>query len=262
MSEETGLVVGGGDNGGIAVQAGGVVSQAANGVAVLRPANHDLSKEMTKSRSFIPLLRLLADTALPVKAKKVEANHFALGTGDNIKDLGDQVVVVLIGYRHAASAHVQGPNDTKKKFRSNYDATSELFKQRKAFADSKDPKIKKGYFWGYDFLVWIPSEKVFAILPLNNPTNRNRFADFDARLGTAALVGTEDISNDDYKWTGITVTGYGGLVDPEALYTAADLQAATAKFQMTGETESEAPDGEAGGAEAPAAKAGTTASRG
>ena len=260
MSDETGLSVGGG---GIAVQAGGVVSVAANGVSVLRPANHDLSKEMTKSRSFIPLLRLLADTALPVKAKKVEANHFGLGTGDNIKDLGAQVVVVLVGYRHAASAHIQGPADTKKKFRSNYDATSEIFKQRKAFADSADPKVKKGYFWGYDFLVWVPSEKVFAILPLNNPTNRNRFSDFDSRLGTTALVGSEPLKNDDYAWNGITITGYAGVVDPEMLYTAADLQAATAKFQMTGETEAESPDGESSeGGAAPAAKTGTTASRG
>lgn len=221
----------------------GLVRQEGKLLPVVLPQNHELAKTMVKSRTYLPLVRLMSASSKPVKTKKIEADHYALTSGTDIKDLGSQVRVVPISFRYAASTLTAGP-DGKKKFKSYYDLDSATFK---AVQEAANKKVKD-HFWGFDLLVWLVDERVFAILPLNNPTNRNVFPEFEARLGTCVVIGSVPISTEDYDWTGITATGHPGSLDTESFPGPDEVAIALSRFPLTGETTEAAPD-EAGGAQ-------------
>lgn len=204
------------------------------------PPNHELTKTIVQARSFLPLLRLMGASSKPVKTKKIGVDHFALTSGENMEDLGTQVIAIAFAYRHAASILTQDPSTGKKKMYSNYDFPSAKFKEIEAEAEKKTD----GYFWGFDFLVWLPKQKKFAILPLNNPTNRNSQPDFEARLGQVIVIDSQEIHTAKHDWSGIVCSGYQGALDPESEPSNDEVNVQLAKFQMSGETTDVAPEQE------------------
>lgn len=83
-----------------------------------------------------------------------------------------------------------------------FDHTDQMFKDIMAESEKKD----SGCMYGPEYLVWIPSMKVFALFFMGSKTGRREAPALRALLGKAATLRTKLIESKQFSWHGPVVS--------------------------------------------------------
>lgn len=108
-------------------------------------------------------LQLFSTSSNPVKEGKFPMNHWGIVVSkDQIIDLGEECNVLPISWRFAAT-------QLGEPIINSYDPKSPTYQMI-----MKNSGVQNsGAFYGFEFLCWIPSHKMFASYFANSPTARN-----------------------------------------------------------------------------------------
>lgn len=134
---------------------------------------------------FLPRLQLLTARSTKVSVDGFPANHFALFEGQDIKDVGDSVDILLIAWRPKA-LDIGGEDIIScydPKFNEDNQPTG-------VFADiqKRSTVPDSGCMYGPEYLVYIPSIKKYATFFCGSITLRFEVPAFNGRLGNAATL--------------------------------------------------------------------------
>lgn len=177
-------------------------------LVVDNPYENEL-KEILTAGTWLPRLQLFISNSEAVKSEQIGMNHYGLVVGkDQIEDLGREVDVLLITIRPRALDTSDRDN-----IRASSDRNSELFQEIKDTADTV--KGKSGCIYGPEFLIYVPSRKVFASLLMGSATSRNEAGRIGAlmfdeetkkRKITPVTLKSKPIKNSEFTWQGIMAT--------------------------------------------------------
>lgn len=164
-------------------------------VAALINAGQQATEEelavVSSASSFIPRLQLFTGKSKACTSKKIPAEHFGISQGQKILDLGERVDVLPLVYRPKAL-------DTNDPIMQNYTPSSEEFQRIMAKAGEKD----SGCMYGPEYLLWLPSQRMFVTLFFSSATMRNEAPAMKARQGKpCTLVPTHiDPPKSKFDW--------------------------------------------------------------
>lgn len=183
---------------------GGGVLASLKGAGSL--ATEKAKQSVTAVADYLPYIKLCGASTNEAKEGKVPVGHFALILGkDNLVDLGPEFPCGLVSWRPKASVY-------KPEVRVCYDEEHPDFNK---IADDPDGNH------GPEFLIWLPEQKRWACLHLNNPTGRRESPNFIAVVEDGSSDGTCKIAsrlidNGKYKWHGPQVKAHDlDIVQPE-----------------------------------------------
>ena len=129
-----------------------------------------------------------------VKEGKFPMNHWGLVLSkESVKDLGEEVNLLPLSWRFAAVK-------TGDPILASYNPKSPLFQKIQALSQQEN----SGAFFGFEFLMWCPTEKMFATYFANSATARNSAPKLKAILEQkkAATFKSEQIKNTKHSWRG------------------------------------------------------------
>lgn len=127
---------------------------------------------VSSAGSFLPRLQLMTSSSKPCKSGKFPMNHFALVQGQQHTDLGESIDVLPLVYRPKAL-------DTAETIIQSYSPATDEFQRIMSDAGVKD----SGCMYGPEYLLWVPSQKVFATLFFSSATMRNEAPAMKSRQG-------------------------------------------------------------------------------
>lgn len=169
--------------------------------AVENPYEDDFG--LFTSALFLPRLSMEGSSSKLVKKKKVSAGNYIVITGrEEFQDLGNSLDLLVLTYRSKALDLSDLKNIT-----ASFDPKSDEFKRIQGESQNKS----KGYLYGLEFLVWVPSmegDQKFATFFMGNPTARVAAKNFKPLLKSAtnprannqATLTTELIDNQTHQW--------------------------------------------------------------
>lgn len=134
---------------------------------------------------FLPRLQLMTTRSEKVEIDGFPANHFALVEGQNYKDLGESVDVLLITWRPKA-LDMSG-EDIISCYDPKFDKDNQptgIFKEIQTKAGVRDSKC----MYGPEYLVWIPSIKKYGTFFCGSITLRYEAPAFTLRVGNSATL--------------------------------------------------------------------------
>lgn len=141
---------------------------------------------------YLPRLQLFGSKSDACAEQKIGIGHWGLVNDDQITDLGVSTDVVLLGFRPKA---LDTSGDT---VINNHDAQSEVYEAIREKSGERD----SGCMYGPEFLVYVPSEEVFATYFASSPTARREAKKFRPFMGCAMTLKCHLIENNRYKWHG------------------------------------------------------------
>lgn len=146
--------------------------------------------ELTRNNSgFFPRLQLMTSASEKCKVGDFPANHYAFVDGEDYKQLGKEVDVVVVLWRPKAISTGDPLIITHKK-------ESALFQdivERSSQPDS-------GCMYGPEFLVWVPEVKKFATFFMGSKSARNEAKPVLALLGKAATFSSKQAKSPKHTW--------------------------------------------------------------
>jgi len=166
------------------------------GIAQRTEEQEKALSELTKSGDYLPALRIYGSSATIVKMGKFPQGHFGLYfSQEKVLDLGEQVDVLVIDYRPKACIMVAEERPI-----SYYDPTKDNFIKVKEKGQAK----VKGYMFGLEYLLWIPSVKQFALFLMGNPTLRRESENVKSHVQKAVTLKAKLIPSKEWGgWHGV-----------------------------------------------------------
>lgn len=162
-------------------------------IGSLPPAKYDdaaFDASASGGGSFPARLQLLTSNSSKCKEGSFPTNHYALVDGQNYKDLGKNVDVLVIDWRPKAL-------ETGDDVINSHDPESEQFKRiMERSLHEKD----SGCMFGVEFLVYIPAAKGFSTFFLGTKSSRRESKPLRALMGKAATLGSQKIETKKYTW--------------------------------------------------------------
>ena len=153
-------------------------------------ANFD---EVTSNEtSYLPRLQLFGSKSAACAEQKIGIGHWGLVNDDVITDLSTTTDIVILAFRAKA---LDTSGDT---VINNHDATSEVY----AAIREKSKVQDSGCMYGPEFLVFVPSEKVFATYFASSKTARREAKKLRPLLGCGATLKCRLIEQGKWKWHG------------------------------------------------------------
>lgn len=140
---------------------------------------------------FLPRLQLMTANSEKCKEGLFPTNNYALVVDQDYKDLGSSVDVMILAWRPKAM-------EIGESIISSFDRESDTFKEIQRKSEDSD----SGCMWGYEFLVWVPSHKVFATFFCGSKTARREAPNVKARMHKAATLSSKKITKGKYTWFG------------------------------------------------------------
>lgn len=117
--------------------------------------------------------------------------------------LDDAVDILPIDWRAKAMKPASDKPDSKK-MKIIFDRTDPEFIEIQNMCKAK----AKGYFWGYEFLLYLPDHGIFATFFCNNPTLQNAArAELINFMRKPCTLKSALIEKEDFRWFGFTVIG-------------------------------------------------------
>jgi hypothetical protein len=147
------------------------------------------------SQAFLPRIQLMTSNSEKCKSGEFPINHYAIVRDQTYKDLGVSVDVLVCGWR--PKAMLVGDQVI-----SRFDHESDAFKALQAKSEEKDSKC----MWGYEFLVWVPSQRVFGAFFMGSKSARREAPHVKARMNKPATLASKKIETSQYTWYGPQVS--------------------------------------------------------
>lgn len=189
-----------------------LITQDEEGVLdlIARPEDPQAVKDLAKSFNIFPNLKLYSGGTDAVKNELITINHYGFNPEKGkITSLGKQVVIMPLAWRYIATRFTAKP-DGKFAFESFYDPTSPDWVEIRAQSDSKEEAVRKNKSAGFDYLVWVPSQKRLMRFGLTSKTARNLHPKLDPYLGKFILLDSKNITANGQTWRASTAALYEG----------------------------------------------------
>ena len=184
------------------------------------PVAADEDFDKMSSSGGLPRMTLMTSNSEEVKSGDFPTNTYALRVGEVLQNLGKNVDAVVVAYRLTAL------HTTDDGFCSSHDFKSDLFQEIINIADTQG--FGSGAIYGQEFLVWIPSHKVFATFMCGSKTARNMAAGIKSLVGEVAVFGSKKFENKKFQWYGPTCSASNAVLTE--IPTAEDCAAVTEAF--------------------------------
>lgn len=149
----------------------------------------------TKSGDYLGRLQLMTANSQKVKEGVFPANHYAMVRDQNYQDIGEKVDVAVVAWRPKAL-------EIDEELINVYDPENAEFKRIALKSEEKD----SGCMYGPEFLVWIPSIKMFATFFMGTKSSRREAPNMKARLKNAATMASQLIKTKRYSWWSPEIT--------------------------------------------------------
>lgn len=162
------------------------------------------------SGTFLPLVQLMGSNSELAKEGKIGMGRWALvRSKEDFVDLGAEANLLILGWRPKAM-----DTSNKGSVRAFYNPQSEEFKS----VIQKSDVQNSGCFFGPEYLVYLPNEKVFASLLMASKTARREAPNAKALIAVKsndgqivvekkfATLKCRLIKSDRYSWHGPIVT--------------------------------------------------------
>ena len=158
---------------------------------------------------FLPRLQLMTSSSKQVKSGEFPMNHYALVRGQDFRDLGETVDVLIVSWRSKA---IDMSGD---EIISVFDQTNPEFARIKAKSEVKDSQC----MYGPDYLILLPEDKTFCTFLMGSASARNEAGLMQDHLGGMATLGSQPLSNKRYSWQAPKVMECTAepLFDPETV---------------------------------------------
>jgi hypothetical protein len=158
--------------------------------------------------NYLPRVSLKTSNSQQCKDGTFSVNHFAFEDGSIIKDLGQEINVLVVSWRPIALEIIDGQPH------SVYDASSAEFKR----IQDKAGEPESGCLYGIEFLIWLPAIKKFGTFGFTSKSSRKEAPICRALLGKWASISAKKIQTARFTWFSPSVKGSsipGELPTPE-----------------------------------------------
>ena len=145
--------------------------------------------------TFLSRLQLFGSKSVACAEQKIGIGHWGLVNDDVITDLGVSTDVIVLAYRPKA---LDTSGDT---VINNHDATSEVYAAIREKSKVKDSRC----MYGPEFLVFVPSEKIFATYFASSKTARREAKKFKTLIGCGVTLKCRLIKQPPHTWHGPVV---------------------------------------------------------
>ncbi len=161
----------------------------------LQKYDDSVANKLTVS-SFLPRLQLMTGNSEKCKKGEFGVNKFALINGQDHKDVGDSVDVLVLVWRPKA---IDSSGD---ELIVIHDIENPEFERIQQASGEKD----SGCMFGQEFLVWISETREFATFFMGTKTSRRESPNLKALLQKAATLKPVEVKNKKYTWYSPSVT--------------------------------------------------------
>jgi hypothetical protein len=168
----------------------------------LAEKSDDIFDDVVSSGGWLPRLQLMSSNSKPCKSGSFPTNHYALVQGQQLTDLGNETDLLVIDWR--AKALEMGDEII-----SNYDPKSEEFIRIREKSGEQD----SGCMFGPEYLVYVPSEKQFALFFMGSASARREAPALKTRLQKAATLKVQMIDGKKHSWAAPAVTPCSSPID-------------------------------------------------
>lgn len=162
------------------------------------PTAPKIATDLGGSGIYLPYL-VITQGSSPLCAPPYSWNqgNFALKQSrSEVHNLGKELDVFICDWRPKAMFSDKSKNVIK----AIHDHQDPIFEEYKAKAEEKE----KGYYWGYEFLLYHGTTGKFMTIYCNNPTLRRAAREKGfAYLHKKCILATKPIQDKDYSWWGI-----------------------------------------------------------
>ena len=190
---------------------------------------------MVAGGDYLPRFQLFGSKSDACAEGRIGIGHYGLVKDDKITDLGEEVNVVLVGWRPKA---VQSGDDFIICYKPDIvdgEITNPIFKKIVDLSFTRD----SGCMYGPEYLLWVPDANAFATYHLNSKTGRREARNFEPLHSQAATLKARLITQGKYKWHGPVIIPCSAPIDPPD---PEKVRAEWTKFQNPPETEVEVAD--------------------
>lgn len=143
-------------------------------------------------------LQLFGPNSAAVTEQKIKAGRFAIVNGQDLTDVGDEVILMPVAIR-AKAMDLSGPRPV-----IAYDLAGSLFKDIQLRSKTKDSNC----MCGVEFLVYLPNQDTFTTFYLANATLLREAGNMKANIGLAVKVKSKLIKKDKFAWYGIQIASF------------------------------------------------------
>ncbi len=152
--------------------------------------------------SYLPWLQLCSGKTAACIDGKIPINHYGLVSGDDITDLGPDIVVAVLAVRSKAMC-------TSGDVKSSFVPDSDLFQE---FV-TKSAIKNSGYMFGPEFLFYIPAVGRYITYFAGSPTARRAAKAFKVLMKKPAKMTSKTIDRNGNKWRGPVILPSDEVVD-------------------------------------------------
>lgn len=152
--------------------------------------------------SYLPRLQLFSGKSDACTEGLIPINHYGLVDGDDIIDLGPEIIVAVLAARHKAMC-------TDGDVQSSHDPNSDLFKDFVVRSGIKN----SGCMYGPEFLVFIPSVARYATYFMGSKTARRESKKFKPLMSKPAKLISKPVEKGKYKWLAPVILPSDEVVD-------------------------------------------------
>ncbi len=146
--------------------------------------------DMVASGDYLSRFQLFGAKSDAVAEGLIPQAHYGLVKDDNITDIGEEVDVIIVGWR-AKALDTSGDE-----LIIDYDPKSQVFSDIKEQSQVKD----SGRMYGPEFLLWLPEQEVFTTFYMSSKTARREAKKVLPLVGKAATFKCRLITTAKYKW--------------------------------------------------------------
>lgn len=196
----------------------------------LAPSKYSDDKAFSEMSSggFLPRLMLFQASSELVKQGKASMACYGIVRGkDQVDDLSKETDLLVLAWRPKAL------EISAEEIISVYNPNSADFKRIATQSEVKD----SGCMFGPEFLVWIPSLKLFASFFMSSKTSRREAPALKGLIGKKAKLRSTFIKGTKYSWFGPVVTMCSSDFE---FPTIEEIRDTVTKFNNPPENESEA----------------------
>jgi hypothetical protein len=185
---------------------GGLIPGLA-GLAPSKYADDKVFVEIASASSFLPYLMLCGATTNLAKEGKIGIAHYALvHSKDKFDDLTKELVALVLSWRPKAL-----DVSNRESIVSVYDISAPEFKRIHAKAESGESDT--GCMYGPEFLVWLPSLKMFGTFFMSSKSARREAPTMKALIGKAAKIRSQLVATPKHKWHAPVINLYTGAIE-------------------------------------------------
>lgn len=169
-----------------------------SGFAVNKYADDAAFGEIASASTFLPRIMLMQSGSDHVKEGKAQMGHHYMIEGkDKLIDLTRDTQILPLAWRPKAM-----DLSDKEAIVTVYNPNDPEFKR----IMEKSEETNSNCMYGPEYLVWVPSCKLFATYFMSSKTSRREAPNLKALIGRAASLKSQLIKGKKYSWFGPVVT--------------------------------------------------------